>query len=376
MQRSEKIIKQVVLTNLAKQTPSNPAKNFAEAMIDGTITERDLRIINSTEAFPANNFNRLNLPEGEYRSMDAMEDFVAHIGQHLSDAALYHVTHTLARIEVDGGNTQAYRTSTLAKYFAIYEANRHRKNKSLPAVFLSHMHEFVLPLAVNKWVNLESTLPTFIAFNLIKDAENTYADIINFPSLDFKAAELVKTAPASAAETAVTLERVKSAVSKPAPLPQPISPASPPKPEGVPVSAPHNFRLVRSYSISNPENFRAIRTPSATSTLFAAEHHRIKLSIEGKIVHLKAKDKEIDKLIENQIDQLQTLQSQQRNPDTANKSGDELAEEINKCKRALHGSLSKQQQLQTEINEKSALLNSLNGKLQQEETNKSAYKKS
>lgn len=163
------MIYSVVVNNLNKKTLSNPSKSIAEAMLDGSIEIKDLRSINDTMAFPPNNFNRLQLTEGEYSSQEAMMNFVRTIGEYLSDKNLYKIVHSLTEIEIDA-DTQAYRTSTLAKCFMVYEIERHAAknlNGELPPAILSHMQQFILPLCEKNWPNaLESNVNKFVEFNI------------------------------------------------------------------------------------------------------------------------------------------------------------------------------------------------------------------
>ncbi len=166
-------IYQTVLAKLAhtNRSRSNPNKSLAQVILDGTYSKADLQSINESTAFPNNNYNQLKLPEGPYTSGDAMMQFVRTIGPFLSDQALYHLAHTLAEIETAGNNQGAYRTSSLAKAVTVYELERHStyvtKEEPIPAVFLSHMQTFVLPLCDKVWgsKNLESNINKFGTFN-------------------------------------------------------------------------------------------------------------------------------------------------------------------------------------------------------------------
>lgn len=161
----------IVVDNLNKVTTKNSKKTIAQAMIDGDILDRDLVELNTTIAFPANSYNRLKLPEGQYSSQNAMMQFIRTIGPYLSDWVLYKITHKLANIETMGGmNTQAFRNSTLAKGFMAYELERHAngtETDELPDTFLAHMKEFILPLCQKNWPDkLEKNFNTFAYFNI------------------------------------------------------------------------------------------------------------------------------------------------------------------------------------------------------------------
>ncbi len=209
----------VVLDNLNHKTKSNPNKTVAEAILDGTITIEDLREINSTITFPANNFNRFKLPEGEYASQDMMFEFVNVIGPYLSDQALFSLTDKLASIETGlsdqelaagkkmlAGNQQAYRTSTLARCFMMYEVERHRNNlqDGLPKPFLHHMKKYVIPLCEIYWPDkMESNFNNIGSFNILEKLEGgrgnlndkCYQPCVNFNLKSFSASTLSATVP-------------------------------------------------------------------------------------------------------------------------------------------------------------------------------------
>jgi len=166
---------QIVLTRLNQKSISNPQKTIADVLIEGSFTRQDLLAINDTTKFPTNNLNPQKLPEGPYNSQMAMMQFTRKIGPFLSDKILYHITHALADIETERNtNSQAYRTSTLAKCFIIYELERHAvaisKGEPLPAVFLSHMHDYILPLCRAIWPhNIADNVNQFASFNFNND---------------------------------------------------------------------------------------------------------------------------------------------------------------------------------------------------------------
>lgn len=196
----------IVLDILNRKTKDDPNKSIAQALIDGTISKKELASINESVAFPNNQRNTQELPEGEYQSQEAMMNFVRTIGPFLSDKVLYHITDQLAEIEVAYLETQAFRTSTLAKCFMIYELERHQASTpdgELPKPFKSHMKSHVLPLCENNWPHeLENNVNTFARFNFnntLIDKETAerfanrvdyYKDINSFDVEAFKKSDL------------------------------------------------------------------------------------------------------------------------------------------------------------------------------------------
>lgn len=161
---------QIVNDNLNKPAQNNPNKTIAEAFTDGTISKEDLQVLNRSTAFPANDRNWRGLADGEYSTADAMKQFTNLVVPHMSDQALYNITHRLVEIEVNSNMTQAFRTSTLAKAFVIAELERHKASVGpgqLPATFLSHMKTYILPLCKAQWPEkLEENVNTFARFNM------------------------------------------------------------------------------------------------------------------------------------------------------------------------------------------------------------------
>lgn len=269
--------KKIVLDILARTTKSG--KTYAEAMIDGSITEEELRGINSTQTFPSTRYNNQILPEDQYSSMEAMQDFVAKIGPHLSDAALYRITHLYAKIETaDNSNTQAYRNSTLSKYFMKYETERHKQKtgQTFPDVFLSHMQVYVLPLCEHlqkDWGHPANSSKTIADFSLGVKSDGVYQAIIKFPGLD---AVKLDTLPADAASTAEFLRSLKAGRISP-----PIMLASPPVAKNS-APAPKD-----TYVISRPAVFR--QRTAEFAALFAAAAGKAESKLRKELWNLNDK---------------------------------------------------------------------------------------
>ena len=151
-------IYKVVLDQFNKKVTDGSNKTIAEALLEGSLTEKDLIKINDSFSFPANTYNTMKLPEGAYSTQEAMMSFVILIAPYLSEHALYLITHRLTKIEAEREKEGMYRNSTLAKCFLMHELEQHSiKEGQLPAVFLRHMKEYVLPVASKCW-SLESLM--------------------------------------------------------------------------------------------------------------------------------------------------------------------------------------------------------------------------
>jgi hypothetical protein len=265
----------VVLDNLTKPAKSDPKKSIGEVLTDGTYNHADLIVIYNTTNFPPNNRNHLNAPEGAYTSSEAMHTFACIIEPYLSDKELFHLTHELTRIEVLS-DTQAFRNATLVKPFMCAELERHAARTpqgELPAAFLIHFKEYVLPLCQQHWPKkLEENINRFASFNLSEAGTqfreiSCYQKIIALDTATFNPELLSVSTLKNKAEFTAELASLRSAY-KGKLAPQPFSTAALPN---SPCSAAIEMRDEDDIGISCPSGF-AEREPTDRELVILREN--------------------------------------------------------------------------------------------------------
>jgi hypothetical protein len=127
---------------------------YGEKLIKGTITIEELEKL-CTEFKPKGYCPNDNYDEQKYTKKHAIQNFIAHIGPHLSDQVLHGLVSRLIDIEERAGS-QAFRTSTLPKYLLVYEAVRHGFGKeisennfdkfNIPAIIIDHYKTKIIPI--------------------------------------------------------------------------------------------------------------------------------------------------------------------------------------------------------------------------------------
>lgn len=159
----------VVDANLRKASASNPDKNIADVILDGTYTKHDIYSILNSAAFPTNAMGTVSPDEENYDSGQAIEAFARTITPFLSDVELHRLTSLVVEVECTN-DTSAFRNASLAKALLKIQVERlpanEDKSELLDAI-KCHLREHILDVIKKYWGgNLQANINKFLSFNL------------------------------------------------------------------------------------------------------------------------------------------------------------------------------------------------------------------